>query len=347
MGVGASASRLALEYEYLWKLCIVPSALLILYLVGLCIYRLYFSPLAVYPGPKLAALSNWYEFYWDVIQQGKFTSHIQKLHQQYGKSLLSSTCQPEVYLEINAGPIIRITPTELHIDDPGYYESLYSRAGRRDKYSYFSGRFGYASDCFSTTNHDLHRLRRKALSPMFSVKKIEEFQPVIKEKVEKLCRKIALYQQDRQVLPLSRAWMALTTDVITEYAFAKSYDQLDSPNFQETLHEALVAIYTTGQFALHFPIVFPILDILPERLVKMAQPEVLPVVGLRKVNIQHFFTRSFSPENILISYYRTWADRLVKSDTGSMMRTSTSAIPQSSMNCSTATFRRKRSQMLV
>jgi hypothetical protein len=59
---------------------------LILYLVGLGIYRLYFSSLAAYPGPKLAALSNWYEFYWDVIQQGQFTSHIQKLHLKYGKS---------------------------------------------------------------------------------------------------------------------------------------------------------------------------------------------------------------------------------------------------------------------
>lgn len=293
--MGVSASLPALGYEYLWKPSILPSALLILYLVGLGIYRLYFSPLAAYPGPKLAALSNWYEFYWDVIQQGQFTFHIQQLHLKYGKSLLSSTCQPESSFEINAGPIIRITPTELHIDDPGYYETLYSRAVRRDKYSYFSGRFGYASDCFSTINHDLHRLRRKPLSHMFSVKKIEEFQPVIKEKVEKLCHKIALYLQDGQVLPLSRAWMALTTDVITEYSFAKSYDQLDSPNFQDTLHEALVAIYTTGQFALHFPIVFPILDIMPEWLVKMAQPEVLPVVGLRKVNTQHFFARPVLP----------------------------------------------------
>jgi len=295
MGVDVLLPSLGSSYSYLWKLLILPSALLILYLVGLGIYRLYFSPLAAYPGPKLAALSNWYEFYWDVIQQGQFTSHIQKLHLQYGKSPLSSICPLEFSSEINAGPIIRITPTELHIDDPGYYETLYCRAGRRDKYSYFSGRFGYASDCFSTINHDLHRLRRKALSPMFSVKKIEEFQPVIKEKVEKLCRKIALYLQDGQVLPLGRAWMALTTDIITEYSFAKSYDQLDSPNFQDTLHEALVAIYTAGQFALHFPIIFPILDILPEWLVKMAQPEVLPVVGLRKVNTENFFARAVLP----------------------------------------------------
>jgi len=80
--------------------------------------------------------------------------------------------------------------------------------------------------------------------------------------------------------------MALTTDIITEYAFARSYDQLDSPNFRETLHEALIAIYTVGQFALYFPVVFPILDRLPDWFVKRTQPEVLPVVGLRKVGIE-------------------------------------------------------------
>jgi hypothetical protein len=94
--MGASASLPALGNEYLWELCILPPALLILYVVGLGIYRLYFSPLAAYPGPRLAALSNWYEFYWDVIQQGQFTFHIQKLHLQYGQPLLSSTYQPEI-----------------------------------------------------------------------------------------------------------------------------------------------------------------------------------------------------------------------------------------------------------
>jgi cytochrome P450 len=189
------------------------------------------------------------------------------------------------------GPIIRITPTELHIDDPDYYEHLYSRTGRRDKYSYFSGRFGYASDSFSTTNHDLHRLRRKSLSPFFSVKKIEEFQPVIRDKVEKFCQKVTQYQNG-QVFPLSKAWMAMTTDIITEYAFANSYDQLDSPNFRDTLHEALVVVYTTGHFALHFPVVFPILDSLPEWLVFRVQPAITPVVGFRKVD-PHCFPQYF------------------------------------------------------
>jgi hypothetical protein len=58
--------------------------LTILYVASLYLYRLYLHPLAGYPGPKLAAISNWYEFYYDVIQHGKFTAHIQELHEEYG-----------------------------------------------------------------------------------------------------------------------------------------------------------------------------------------------------------------------------------------------------------------------
>ena len=107
---------------------------------------------------------------------------------------------------------------------------------------------------------------------------------MIRAKVDKLCDKLAGYADDvGAVVGLNRAWMALTTDIITEYAFARSYDQLESPGFADTLNEALVAIYVTGHFALHFPVVFPILDLLPEWFVKWGQPEIMPVVGLRKV----------------------------------------------------------------
>jgi hypothetical protein len=63
---------------------VIATVIWAVYLVGLASYRLYFHPIAEFPGPKLAALSKWYEFYYEVICAGKFTFHIQDLHKKYG-----------------------------------------------------------------------------------------------------------------------------------------------------------------------------------------------------------------------------------------------------------------------
>lgn len=55
-----------------------------LYLAGIIVYRLYFSPLAKFPGPKLAAATLLYEFYYDVICRGQYTFKIKELHEKYG-----------------------------------------------------------------------------------------------------------------------------------------------------------------------------------------------------------------------------------------------------------------------
>lgn len=49
------------------------------------IYRLIFHPLANVPGPRLAALSRLYDFYFDCILGGKFSFKIDELHDIYGK----------------------------------------------------------------------------------------------------------------------------------------------------------------------------------------------------------------------------------------------------------------------
>jgi hypothetical protein len=48
------------------------------------VYSVYFGPLAKFPGPKLAAATLWYEFYYDVILQGRYTFKIKELHEKYG-----------------------------------------------------------------------------------------------------------------------------------------------------------------------------------------------------------------------------------------------------------------------
>jgi len=49
------------------------------------VYRLYLGPLAVFPGPKLAALTGWYETYFDCWKRGRYWVEIEKMHEQYGR----------------------------------------------------------------------------------------------------------------------------------------------------------------------------------------------------------------------------------------------------------------------
>ena len=57
----------------------------LLYLAGLVVYRLYFSPIAKFPGPKLAAATYLFEGYYDVVKRGKYTFKIRDLHAEYGQ----------------------------------------------------------------------------------------------------------------------------------------------------------------------------------------------------------------------------------------------------------------------
>lgn len=58
---------------------------IVLYCIAGVVYRLYLSPLAKFPGPKLAAATLWYEAYYDVIKKGQYTLKIRELHKQYGE----------------------------------------------------------------------------------------------------------------------------------------------------------------------------------------------------------------------------------------------------------------------
>ena len=73
---------------------------LALYISGLYLYRVFFDPLSKFPGPKLAAASLWYEFYYDVVKKGRYTWEIAKMHDRYGMSIIHLVVlRPEASLE--------------------------------------------------------------------------------------------------------------------------------------------------------------------------------------------------------------------------------------------------------
>jgi hypothetical protein len=50
--------------------------------------RLFNHPLAKYPGPPLAALTLWYKAYYEIVKDGGWSEHIEKLHNHYGILLI-------------------------------------------------------------------------------------------------------------------------------------------------------------------------------------------------------------------------------------------------------------------
>jgi len=48
------------------------------------IYRLKFHPLAMFPGPRLAAATNLYTAYYDLVLDGSLVKQLPELHRIYG-----------------------------------------------------------------------------------------------------------------------------------------------------------------------------------------------------------------------------------------------------------------------
>ena len=178
-----------------------PYPLLTIVTVGLfgsilfgAIYRLYLSPISSFPGPKIAAVTLWYEFYYDVILDGQYLFHLRDLHARYG-------------------PIIRINPYELHIADSEFYDKLYASGAsgeKRNKWDWFTKQLDTSGSMLSTDDHSHHKLRRAALNRFFSSASVKRLQPMIDEKVWLLVNRLRAVKDTEKVIKMNLAFSAMT-----------------------------------------------------------------------------------------------------------------------------------------
>jgi hypothetical protein len=79
-------------------------------------------------------------------------------------------------------------------------------------------------------------------------------------------------------------WDAYSGDVIMEYSFGFSYENLKSEDFVETFHEPFLALSEFGGLGCQFPIMAPIMESLPDWLVRIMNPPLDRVLTLLKVS---------------------------------------------------------------
>lgn len=200
------------------------------------------------------------------------------------------------------GPIIRITPYELHVDDPEFYDTLYSLTDRREKWNWIQARFDVPDAFISTPSHDLHRMRRAPLQSMFSKQKILNFEPYLQETLNKFARVLREYEKDGRPVRLDHAASAFSGDIVSEYAFATSLNSLESKDFADSLQDAFMTATQTAHISLHFQWIIPIMNSLPDKFVLKLQPKLERLFHLKRVGFP--FTAE-SPELTIFRYCRS------------------------------------------
>ncbi|KAF1735461.1 Trichodiene oxygenase [Beauveria bassiana] len=196
-----------------WQLALYTSfACWLVYAVCLGVYRLWYSPIAHLPGPKLAALTQYYEFFYDIVLGGQYTFRIVEMHEEYG-------------------PVVRISPWEVHVSDHDFHAELYTGPHRR--------------------RHKWH----------FWAK-----QPIIEERVDQLLGRLRDEGKTRPTEPIDVMYpfSAYTNDVINEYAFARSDHLIERPDFGAYTTDSLLKGTHMGPIIKHMNWALTLVNSLPE-----------------------------------------------------------------------------------
>ncbi|CAI7572843.1 unnamed protein product [Penicillium viridicatum] len=230
------------------------------------IYRLFLSPLAKFPGPKLAALTQWYEVYFDMVKKGggQFPFEIKRMHDKYG-------------------PIVRINPFELHVDDPDFYDVIYATNKAYDKMEHFQHRFNVPLATFSTSDSDEHRIRRAAISPFFSKSRVRSQNERIQQLASAISQRLATeYAGQDKPLGVGNMWGCFTADVIMDIVFARPKNFSRYPDFESPFTLAIRNMSTWAHVTLHFGWILTIMNHVPDRVAKALFPPFRPIIEFRE-----------------------------------------------------------------
>ncbi|KAL4783773.1 cytochrome P450 [Aspergillus varians] len=167
--------------------------------------RVVFHPLRNVPGPCLAGWGRWYGFYHDVIRNGNYIKHTEKMHADY------------------KSPVIRTGPNEVHVNDPDVYKSVFRIASPFLKTQMFSTAVGLAQAIGTIIDPKKHHVRRSILGPRFAPKVIASYTPKLLGQVRLCCDIMASKARQGKPIILPRHTRSLTVDVISEFTFGRPF----------------------------------------------------------------------------------------------------------------------------
>ncbi|KAK2623903.1 hypothetical protein QTJ16_006537 [Diplocarpon rosae] len=189
------------------------------YLVLLAVYRLTLHPLAKYPGPFLAKVTDWYSVY----------------HAWKGDRHLEFWRCHEIY-----GPVVRYGPNSLSINTNSALKTIYGHKSNVKKSQFYSV-FPPTKDTFnthSTIDKASHARKRRVLSHAFSDSAMKSMDKYILGNIRTFCAKLgARPARVGEETDAKGQWSGaqnmadwtnyLTFDVMGDLCFGKAFEMLE------------------------------------------------------------------------------------------------------------------------
>ena len=212
------------------------------------IYRLYFHPLAKVPGPKIAAATRGYEFWYQGLQHTRFPAKIKELHNQYG-------------------PIIRISPEEISLNDSEFNIEyfMHDKKLKKDPWYYY---FGFRNALFVLTNKKKHKERQTNLADSFRGSYWRASYPMMTREIQTLVGKFEKSAEEKEELNLSKAFRKTGNEVLRNFLLGEHYDGPNSASrdFATQADTLFHPLFRAASWTRHFPFLILLQNLIPGRV---------------------------------------------------------------------------------
>ncbi|ROT37832.1 cytochrome P450 [Sodiomyces alkalinus F11] len=158
------------------------------------------------PGP-------WYTMWTDVVLRynmfyGRRGQYVHKLHAKYG-------------------PVVRIGPNQVDMTDMQAYKTIYSTREVFLKSPWYKVLTGNVVDAmFTTSDPHHHRRIRRLLSAPLSEAALASSHALCRKKAELAVQRMRDESREKGAADVYKWWMFMTTDIIGELTFGRSFDML-------------------------------------------------------------------------------------------------------------------------
>ncbi|KAL8401041.1 hypothetical protein RB594_001170 [Gaeumannomyces avenae] len=184
---------------------------LVLYCVGLTVYRIWFHPLSKYPGPVDMAISD-FSYNFQASVTGSLLRRVERLHRKHGK-------------------VVRIGPDRLSFDGSVAFPEVFAHRPGGDASEFHKPPgFFFPNDrnsIIGAPNRDEHRRQRRHLAHAFSDSALSAQEPILQHYVDLFIQRLSESAEGGSKPVAMMDWLNyITFDIIGDLALGESFGSL-------------------------------------------------------------------------------------------------------------------------